>query len=248
MLLGGLHVVLLQIALRVRIVAQGAFGDGELARGDGVAAAVAGGVEILVFQRDGELDAVARVGQARAYFDGLARLAASGLEDGHSVSCGREFLEGEAAVLVGESGGSEGMRGAEQGDRRVSFGADASRDFVEDLGGCGGRDENQEAKAQHGNSDCSAAYRVSVIHQWCRRSRFGRHVMKVSAEDFRRQYAGLSDEALLDVDRRDLVEVARTCYDEELARRQLKAPSPAAAARAPEPHEEARGVCRSGDV
>ena len=54
--------------------------------------------------------------------------------------------------------------------------------------------------------------------------------MKVSAEDFRRQYAGLSDEALLDVDRRDLVEVARTCYDEELARRQLKAPSPAAAA------------------
>ena len=36
--------------------------------------------------------------------------------------------------------------------------------------------------------------------------------MKVSAEDFRRQYAGLSDEALLDVDRRDLVEVARSCY------------------------------------
>jgi PhnB protein len=62
--------------------------------------------------------------------------------------------------------------------------------------------------------------------------------MKVSAEDFRRQYAGLSDEALLDVDRRDLVDVARTCYDEELARRQLKAPSPAAAGRAPEPHEE----------
>ena len=51
--------------------------------------------------------------------------------------------------------------------------------------------------------------------------------MKVSAEDFRRQYAGLSDEALLDVDRRDLVEVARTCYDAELGRRQLKASSPA---------------------
>jgi len=61
--------------------------------------------------------------------------------------------------------------------------------------------------------------------------------MKVSAEDFRRQYAGLSDEALLDVDRRDLVEVARKCYDEELARRQLKAPSPAAAS-APRSHEE----------
>ena len=62
--------------------------------------------------------------------------------------------------------------------------------------------------------------------------------MKVSAEDFRRQYAGLSDEALLDVDRRDLVDVARTCYDEELARRQLKASLPAAAASAPQPHEE----------
>ena len=59
------------------------------ARGDGVAAAVAGGVEILVLQGDGELDAVARVGQARPHFDGLARFAAAGLEDGHSVSRGR---------------------------------------------------------------------------------------------------------------------------------------------------------------
>ena len=50
--------------------------------------------------------------------------------------------------------------------------------------------------------------------------------MKVSVEDFRRQYAGLSDEALLDVDRRELVDLARTCYDEELARRQLKATPP----------------------
>src|ERR1039457_4642748 len=59
--------------------------------------------------------------------------------------------------------------------------------------------------------------------------------MKVSIEDFRRQYASLSDEALLDVDRQDLVELARACYDEELARRQLKAPAPAAApAQAPE--------------
>ncbi len=56
--------------------------------------------------------------------------------------------------------------------------------------------------------------------------------MKVSVEDIRRQYADLSDEALLDVDRRDLVEVARTCYDEELARRRLTAVP--AAAHAPE--------------
>ena len=35
----------------------------------------------------------------------------------------------------------------------------------------------------------------------------------------------LSDDALLEVDRQDLVELARTCYDEELARRNLKATS-----------------------
>src|ERR1039457_2711163 len=66
--------------------------------------------------------------------------------------------------------------------------------------------------------------------------------MKVSMEDFRRQYAGLSDEALLDVDRQDLVELARACYDDELARRQLKTPAPAPAPtpeHAPEPHGEA---------
>jgi PhnB protein len=62
--------------------------------------------------------------------------------------------------------------------------------------------------------------------------------MKVSAEDFRRQYAVLSDEALLDVDRRDLVELARACYDEELARRQLKVPSPAVVADATDTHED----------
>jgi PhnB protein len=61
--------------------------------------------------------------------------------------------------------------------------------------------------------------------------------MKVSVEDFRRQYAGMSDEALLDVDRRELVDLARTCYDEELARRQLKLPPPPPAD-PPEPHEE----------
>jgi PhnB protein len=61
--------------------------------------------------------------------------------------------------------------------------------------------------------------------------------MKVSVEDFRRQYAGMSDEALLDVDPRELVDLARTCYGEELARRQLKTPPPAPAD-APEPHDD----------
>jgi PhnB protein len=64
--------------------------------------------------------------------------------------------------------------------------------------------------------------------------------MKVSVDDFRRQYAGLSDEALLDVDRQDLVEMARACYDEELARRKLMAAAPVpAAVQAPESHAEA---------
>jgi PhnB protein len=62
--------------------------------------------------------------------------------------------------------------------------------------------------------------------------------MKVSAEDFRRQFANLSDEALLDVDRRDLVEMARTCYDEELARRQLEAVRPPETVYAPESPED----------
>lgn len=61
--------------------------------------------------------------------------------------------------------------------------------------------------------------------------------MKVSVEDFRRQYAGMSDEALLDVDRRELVDLARRCYEEELARRQLKA-TPPAPADPPQPHDE----------
>ena len=63
--------------------------------------------------------------------------------------------------------------------------------------------------------------------------------MKVTAEDFRHQYADLSDEALLDVDRQELVELARQCYDEELVRRKLKAAPPAPVqAQAPEPHSE----------
>jgi PhnB protein len=62
--------------------------------------------------------------------------------------------------------------------------------------------------------------------------------MKVSVEDFRRQYAGLTDEALLEVDPADLVDSARRCYEEELARRKLKAPTPTPAP-APEPHGEA---------
>src|SRR6266446_5084608 len=45
--------------------------------------------------------------------------------------------------------------------------------------------------------------------------------MQVDLDDFRRRYAELSDEALLELDRDDLVDLARDCYDAELARRGL---------------------------
>jgi hypothetical protein len=48
--------------------------------------------------------------------------------------------------------------------------------------------------------------------------------VRIDPEEFRRHYASLSDEALLDVDPGDLTEVALKCYDEELAARGLNAP------------------------
>ncbi len=48
--------------------------------------------------------------------------------------------------------------------------------------------------------------------------------MEVSLEDFRRHFEILSDEALLATDREELVESARECYDEEVARRGLNQP------------------------
>lgn len=47
--------------------------------------------------------------------------------------------------------------------------------------------------------------------------------MKTDPDDFRRQYAGLNDEALLAIDRDDLVPIAQQCYDVELAARGLDA-------------------------
>ena len=45
--------------------------------------------------------------------------------------------------------------------------------------------------------------------------------MQVDLDDFRRRYEELSDDALLDLDRDELVDLARDCYDAELARRGL---------------------------
>jgi hypothetical protein len=53
--------------------------------------------------------------------------------------------------------------------------------------------------------------------------------MRINPEEFRRHYDSLSDEALLDIDRDELVDVARQCYDEELARRGMVSESEASA-------------------
>jgi hypothetical protein len=46
--------------------------------------------------------------------------------------------------------------------------------------------------------------------------------LQIDLDDFRRRYEELSDEALLELDRDDLVDLARDCYDAELARRGLR--------------------------
>lgn len=46
--------------------------------------------------------------------------------------------------------------------------------------------------------------------------------MEISADDFRRRYAELSDEGLLAIDRNELTQIARDCYDHEVAGRHLQ--------------------------
>jgi hypothetical protein len=50
--------------------------------------------------------------------------------------------------------------------------------------------------------------------------------MDVSLEDFRKHFELLSDVALLDTDRDELVPAAQQCFDAEVARRGLKTPAP----------------------
>ena len=45
--------------------------------------------------------------------------------------------------------------------------------------------------------------------------------MEIAPETFRQQYEELTDEALLSIDRKDLIEVAQQYYDAEVARRGL---------------------------
>jgi len=86
--------------------------------------------------------------------------------------------------------------------------------------------------------------------------------MKVDEDDFRRRYAELSDAGLLSINRAELVEVARHCFDQELAQRGLQyeqeiSETPAdiaddfvAAATFlfPDEAEVARGLLRSGEI
>lgn len=46
--------------------------------------------------------------------------------------------------------------------------------------------------------------------------------MDLDLQQLRQQYEALSDEALLEIDREDLVDAARQCYDEELQLRKLR--------------------------
>jgi hypothetical protein len=50
--------------------------------------------------------------------------------------------------------------------------------------------------------------------------------MDVSLDDFRKHFELLSDAALLETNRDELVEAAQQCYDAEIARRGLSAPEP----------------------
>ena len=57
--------------------------------------------------------------------------------------------------------------------------------------------------------------------------------MKVDTDYLRRHYAEISDEALREIDRTELVEAAQKCYDEEVARRHSAPATPTA----PEPRD-----------
>ena len=54
--------------------------------------------------------------------------------------------------------------------------------------------------------------------------------MQTDREDFIQHFSELGDQALLEVKRDDLVEVAQACYDEEVSRRGISAPPEAVTA------------------
>jgi hypothetical protein len=71
--------------------------------------------------------------------------------------------------------------------------------------------------------------------------------LRIDPKDLRRHYASLSDEELLDLDRADLVEMARKIYDEEIARRGLDRPQEEETPYEPAEVEHASGESDGGD-
>jgi hypothetical protein len=68
--------------------------------------------------------------------------------------------------------------------------------------------------------------------------------LQLNIENLRRHYASLSDETLREIDRSELVETARACYDHELAQREPLKVIRGAPFHAPEEETEpAEGAC-----
>ncbi len=72
--------------------------------------------------------------------------------------------------------------------------------------------------------------------------------MKVTAEELRQRYAGLSDEEMIAIQRDDLGEVARDCYDEELRRRGLMSSGKPPDRTRPDDNDEPIPLCTFRDV
>ena len=67
--------------------------------------------------------------------------------------------------------------------------------------------------------------------------------MQLNIENLRRHYASLSDEALREIDRSQLVEAARACYDRELAQRDPLKVVRGALLHQPEEEEASEAAC-----
>ena len=66
--------------------------------------------------------------------------------------------------------------------------------------------------------------------------------MQPDSEELRRYYAALSDDALLELERGDLTEIAQSCYDSELAKRRLDGGPEVPDIRHDDPYDEAAAV------
>ena len=67
------------------------------------------------------------------------------------------------------------------------------------------------------SSGPNGIWAISLPHP----NRYNESRVQIDLEDLRRYYASLPDEALLELDRAELTDAARRCYDEEVAQRDL---------------------------